>query len=451
MNQSLQAAIDAAGGVVPMLRNNKASAHAFPVQAEFTNWRSEQAAWRDSVVLLDQSHHMADLWISGPDAVKLVSDFGVNTFAGFGPNRAKQYVAVNAAGKVIGDAILFHLEEGRLDIVGHTTVLNWLQFNAEQGGYDVELERDDNSAVRRDAPPKEFRYEIQGPNAKALIEKASGQPFPDVKFFHMADLTIAGVAMKSLRHGMAGQPGLEMWGPWAEGERVLEALLEAGEGLDLQRAGAKAYSTANLESGWVPAPPPALWGDDMAAYRQWLPATAVGSLGGSMDSDDIDDYLLTPAELDYAKVVRFDHDFHGREALEAMADRPQRTKCSLIWNAQDIAVAMRSLFETDELPAKYIELPKARYGFYQADQVLDRDGGRVGVSMDVGYIPNERAFVSLAAIDAAHAAPGTEVSVLWGESPNTAKPGVEAHRQVSIRATVAPIPFARAARDDYRK
>ncbi|WP_239154521.1 hypothetical protein [Amycolatopsis sp. FDAARGOS 1241] len=46
---------------------------------------------------------------------------------------------------------------------------------------------------------------------------------------------------------------------------------------------------------------------------------------------------------------------------------------------------------------------------------------------------------------------GTEVTVLWGEDPNSTKPGVERHRQVGIRATVAPAPYVQEVRDSYRK
>jgi hypothetical protein len=46
--------------------------------------------------------------------------------------------------------------------------------------------------------------------------------------------------------------------------------------------------------------------------------------------------------------------------------------------------------------------------------------------------------------------PGTEVSVLWGEEPNSAKPAIERHRQVEIRATVEPAPYIQKIRDSYR-
>ena len=119
-----------------------------------------------------------------------------------------------------------------------------------------------------------------------------------------------------------------------------------------------------------------------------------------------------------------------------------------MWNADDVVAAQRSMLE-EGTPAKYIDFPKARYGLYQVDRVL-RDGAEVGVSHDAGYITNEQAFVSLASIETAHAAPGTEVTVVWGEDPVSAKPAVEPHRQVQIRATVEPAPYSRFARENYR-
>jgi vanillate/3-O-methylgallate O-demethylase len=59
--------------------------------------------------------------------------------------------------------------------------------------------------------------------------------------------------------------------------------------------------------------------------------------------------------------------------------------------------------------------------------------------------------VSLATADSAVSDPGTRVSVLWGERPNSTKPAVEEHRQVEIRATVAPAPYVRYAREAYRR
>jgi glycine cleavage system aminomethyltransferase T len=448
-SESLQAAISGAGGAVEFLRNAQARPHTFPVQAEYSNWRSEQTSWRESCALLDQSHHMTDLFLRGPDALGLLERLAVNNFTGFTPGKAKQYVAVNAEGFMIGDAILFHLPDGSFDLVGHPMVLDWVQFHAVSEGLDVKLERDENSIVRSAGPPKQYRFELQGPTAAAIIEQLTGRELPDVKFFNMASFEIAGLNVDALRHGMAGQPGFELFGPWEQGERIREALLEAGREHGLVPVGSRAYSTANLESGWVPAPFAAIFsGEGTQSYREWLPAARAGSLAGSFSSAEVEDYYLTPYELGYGKVISLEHEFTGRDALAALAAEDAREKVTLVWNPDDVAATIGSVLQEGDA-AKFIEFPKARYGLYQVDSVL-LDGEQIGVSHDCGYIYNERSFASLASIDTAQAAVGAEVTVLWGESPNSHKPAVEPHTQVEIRATVAPAPLVSFARSTYR-
>ena len=68
---SLQTKMSDSGDVVGMLRNSKIGMYVYPVVAsEFTNWRDEQRAWRETAVLFDQSHHMDELIVDGPDAAR---------------------------------------------------------------------------------------------------------------------------------------------------------------------------------------------------------------------------------------------------------------------------------------------------------------------------------------------------------------------------------------------
>ena len=48
----------------------------------------------------------------------------VNNFKDFEVNRGKQYVASNYEVYLIGDAILYCLDENRFDLVGHAMVPN---------------------------------------------------------------------------------------------------------------------------------------------------------------------------------------------------------------------------------------------------------------------------------------------------------------------------------------
>ena len=324
MAQNLETLLKTVRNPVDLLRNSQVGAYVYPVvPTEFSNWRSEQNAWRDTAVLFDQSHHMAELTLKGPDALKLVSHTTINSFANFTPNRAKQMVPCSYDGYVIGDGILFYLDQDEFLFVGRAPTVNWLQFHAETGGYKVDFIRDDRSpshprgkAVFR----RHYRFQIQGPNAAQVLAKVHGGPVPDVKFFHMDYLNVGGRKVRALRHGMAGAPGLEIWGPYEEGDEVREIIVEAGREFGLVQVGTRAYATNALESGWIPSPLPAVYtGEKMKKYREWLPAGGYegsGSIGGSFVSDNIEDYYLTPYALGYGPFIKFDHDFIGREALE---------------------------------------------------------------------------------------------------------------------------------------
>src|SRR5438552_6023503 len=332
--------------------------------------------------MFNQSHHMTDLYVEGPDALKLFSDLGINAFKNFKINQAKQFVACNHSGYVIGDAILFYLGENKFNLVGRPPAADWVQYNLETRRYKVSAERDERSAVNQ-GRRKVFRYQVQGPNALKVMEKVKGKPAPDVRFFNMDVFTIAGRSVRALRHGMVGQPGWELFGPWEHGDEVRNAIVEAGQEYGIRQVGARTYPTTCLESGWIPSPVPAIYaGDDMKAYRQWLTATsyeAMASLGGSFYSKNIEDYYLNPYDLGYGPFVKFDHDLVGRAALEKMAGNQRRKKVTLVWNGQDIKNVFGSLFDGGGDIAKYIDLPLANYSTLPYDKVL-KGGKTVGVS-----------------------------------------------------------------------
>ena len=316
--KSLQQVMDAAGNPVEMMRNSKIGAYIYPVVApEFTNWRDEVIAWRESAVMFDQTHHMDNLIIKGPDAKKLVSYTAINSLENFPVNRAKQYVPVTPDGFVIGDGILFHEEQDQLTYVGRAPATNWLKFHAETGGYDVELIEDRRSPSRPmgKAVSREYwRLQIQGPKAWDVIEKVNGGPVEQLKFFHMDTMNVAGTQVRTLRHGMAGAPGLELWGDYKDYDKVREAIMEAGAEFGLAAVGARAYSSNTLESGWIPSPLPAIYSGDgmLADYRAWLGADsyeANNAIAGSFVSSDIADYYTTPWELGYGNFIKYDHDF----------------------------------------------------------------------------------------------------------------------------------------------
>jgi len=437
-----------------MMRNSQLGPYVYPVvPSEFSNWREEQRAWRETCVLFNQSYHMADMWIKGPDAIKLLSATGINSLANFNVNKAKQFVGCNHDGYVIGDAILFYLDKDELLLVGRPSIHNWVQYHAEKDKYNVSLSRDERS-IARDVPivRRLYRYQIQGPKAADVIRKLNGGTVPEIKFFNLGEITIAGRKVRALRHGMAGEPGLEIWGPHEEREEIRAAVVAAGQEFGLRQVGSRAYATNTLESGWIPSPMHAVYsGEKMKAYRQWLPGAgyeATASLAGSFYSDNVEDYYLTPWDLGYGFMVKFDHDFTGREACEQVAKNPRRKKVTLAWNGDDVTRVMGSLFQKGD-HYKVIDLPLTNYASLSYDKAM-KGGKMVGFSTFSSYSYNERAMLSLGIIDVEHAEVGTELTMVWGEEGGgSSKPTVERHKQTEIRVKVGPVPYSQDARETY--
>ena len=457
--KNLEEKIKASGNIVDMMRNSQIGAYVYPVVApEFANWRDEQRAWKETCVLFDQSHHMVNLIVEGPDALKLISHLSTNSFKNFTVDKAKQMAPVNYNGQVIGDGILFYLADNQLCFVGRNPTANWIQYNAQAGKYDVKVEYDDRSPSRPMGKPvmrKWYRYQIQGPNAHEVIKKLNGGTMPDIKFFNMGHIMIAGRKVRALRHGMAGAPGLEVWGPYEEQDDIRNAILEAGKDWGIVPVGSRAYATNTLESGWIPSPVPAVYtGDKMKAYREWLPGTsyeANASLGGSFVSKNIEDYYTTPYELGYDSFTKFDHDFIGKEALQDMQGKVHRKKVTFAWNDDDVKKIWASQLAPAGENYKFIDLPLSNYASSSFDAVMDK-GKVIGASMFSGYSFNERKMLSLGFVEEKYAKPGTQLTLVWGEeNGGTKKTTVERHKQFEMRIEVGPTPYGSQARETYHQ
>ena len=109
--ETLQQKLDRFSSPLEMLRTSQMGPYQFPIPSEFSNWREEQRAWRESIALMDQSFHMTDLYVEGPDVVPFLSGLAINGFSGFGDGKAKQLVCCAPSGHIIGDLVLMGLGE----------------------------------------------------------------------------------------------------------------------------------------------------------------------------------------------------------------------------------------------------------------------------------------------------------------------------------------------------
>jgi vanillate/3-O-methylgallate O-demethylase len=434
---SLQDGIDQAGSPIELLWQTDPAPWTPPlVEPEYVGWRQEQAAWQSSVAIMDLSYHMWDTYIEGPDATRMLRDLSANNYAKFAVNQAKQFVPVTEEGLLVGDGILLRRGENAYTLTGRPTAQMWITFHAQ--GYDVALTSDPDCQRDRTHRKKLFRYQIQGPRALELIESAFGAPIPETPFFHATPVTLDGRHFRALRHGMAGQAGYEFLGDQADAAAVKEALMRSGEPLGLVHVGALAYPSAQTESGWIPAPTPAIYtAPSLLAYRKWLSLNTPDGrqpIHGSFFSANIEDYYRSPYELGYGRSISFNHDFLGRDALEKSKVDIRRTKVTLVLDPGDT----RRVFGDD-------------YVLTRASQRVEAGSALVGATEFSARNDPAGTILSLAVIDKEHAAPGAEVTVVWGDHPG---PGTAPDADLGfprLRATVRPVPFNEWARANYRR
>lgn len=455
-SESLQDFIDRTPDLVGHLYNDANPMHSSravgkkgaSVPPAFSNWRDEQAAAAETAVLLHQSHNMPALFVKGSDALKLLKSIAVNTFDNYSLDRAKQFIACTPGGHLIGDCILYRHGEESFELVSGAPVQNWVEYQAKQGGYNVDLLRDESSNNNPTGTRVRYRFELAGPNAKPIFDRVVDGDTPEIPFFRTRVVRIGGRDVMALRHGMTGSFAVELSGPFADEDAVRSIVLEAGQEFGLKPMGMTAYYS-NLQSGWMAYPVPGIFTDPaLEDYRRYLPAMTFETnfeLGGSYVASDIGEYYFTPFDLGYGNVIKFNHDFHGREALAQLPEEAKRTKVTLVWDRDDLQRVLKSQFGSGPR-YKAIEFPIVNYAWSQYDEVRAHNGDLVGVSRHAAYQNPLGDVISLAVMNHGQATVGSEVVITWGE-PNggSRKSQVERHEQTTIRARIAPAPYDREA------
>jgi len=413
--------------IVEFLRNAQPAYHPGWGGPEYTSWQDEQMSWKTTCYVGDWSF-LWDLEVSGPDALKVFRDTGVNSVENFAIGQAKHLVQCNTIGKVVAEGVVMRMAEDRFRTQSSTAF--WTAFNLERGSYDA-----------RWREIKTFQLQVSGPKALAVCEKVTGESLRDIKFMHFRRVAIAGCEAYAVRQGMAGEIGFEFHGAQADKAAVLAAILTAGEEFGIRRLGRRTAMINHLEAAF----PTGLWHylanaftPDTEGYREFIEthfdtSGIAPTLHGSFQSEDIHEYTFSPFELGWAKCVKFDHEFVGRAALEReLAEDNYRRRVTLEYNSDDIVKIYASLFGQDE-PYEYIDIPHPQRWGAWTDAVLQNDRP-MGIASMPGYSYFFRRMLALAFVDKRVAQPGSQVQVLWGE------PG---KRQTLIRATVAPAPYKR--------
>lgn len=402
---------------------------------EYTDWIDESLSWKKDCYVGDWSF-LDELHVEGPDALRLFSDFCVNSFEKFGLGQAKHVIACNTAGKVIGEGILMRLGEQKFEFQALGPVTDWFEYNCKKGDY----------AALATIGRAKFKFQVSGPKALYLLEELTQQGLRDIKFMHVKNVDMKLCDARFLRQGMAGEIGFEIQGPLEQSREAMKVIMAVGGSYNVRRLGTRTAMINHLEACFPTVTHdylPAVCEPDERDFYEYVASSARRIPGrmwtldgclkvkGSFEADDVSAWYRSPVELAWARNIKFDHDFYGRAALEVEVASPKRKIVTLEWNGEDCADVQSSLYRGDEQPYDFMDMPRQHNFGMNAHKVL-KDDQPVGVATSRSFSIYFRKMLSHCVIDIAHSAPGTPVTVIWGD------PGT---RQREIRATVAPSPY----------
>ena len=375
--------------------------------------------------------------VYGPDVTKFFNSICTNDFTKLGLTGIRHAVICNEKGHILTDGVALKVAENRV----RTYWLNPpLQYLAETSGMDIQVE---------DMTGREYFIQIDGKRSLEILEDAFQADMHDIKFARHRIQMVDGKSVRVLRLGMSGNLAYEIHGDMADFAEIYGKVWASGQKFGAQKLGLHAYNLFNhTEAGFpnINLHYPLPWFESdagMAKYMYEHPMQAFYNikreLKGSV-GDDLETRFMTPFDVGWDFLVKFNHEFTGRAALEELAKQRRRTPVTLEWNPQDVAAVYATMLTPGEQPCEDITIQGSSFsntrpageGFtYRADKVFCGDE-EVGISSGRIHSYTYNSMISLGFIKPELAVEGKELTVLWG-TPGT--------RQMKISAKVARFPY----------
>ena len=264
----------------------------FEMPLYFSSIKDEHLAVRKSVGLFDVSH-MSNVWITGKDAMKLLSLCTVADVPKYEKNQSQYTVILRENGTIIDDTIFMNLGDKYMLIPNagmSTIVTKWLNEKAKE--YKLSAKAED---VSRDF----VILAVQGPRSRETLQKITKIDINNVKFFGCLYGEIAGEECIISHTGYTGELGFELQiTPTKKAEIVFNEIIQAGKEYGIKPIGLGARDTLRLEKCFI------LAGNDFEGGR-------------------------TPLEATLSWLIHWDHEFIGKDALLKQKEKGdyQRLTC----------------------------------------------------------------------------------------------------------------------------
>jgi glycine cleavage system aminomethyltransferase T len=383
---------------------------------EFTHWMDEGRSFHDTAYIGDWSG-LTKVRVTGPQALDFLGRIGTNDLSAFEIGQIKHHIQTTPEGKVAAEGVLYRTSQNDFRYMGGNGA--WMDYSCREGEWDAQ------TVVES---PDLFIFEVQGPQSLPILEAATGESLRDIAFNRCRPTTVAGVDLLVLRTGISGELGYELHGPSEHAALVWQTVVEAGQEFGIALLGARAQIISHTEAGIATNTLDYITASEGTAGQS--PVNNGSGIIGSAATGDVRDFFRSPYELGFGSRVAIDaHDFVGREALVAERDAggPVRRLGGLVWNSDDVVDVFASLFRA-EGPVP-MEMPRIRT--LEASRIVV-GGEVVGCATSRVYSPHLRQMISLCHLDRRFLAPGTDVTVIWGDAGGP---------QADIRAEVIELPF----------
>lgn len=411
----------------------------------YTNWMEETQSWKKSCYLhVFLSGGMACMKVKGPDAEKLMSENFVNNFKleKFPVGAAKHTIACTKEGYIGMHGMSLRVAEDEFDTYSLDPEI---PMAIASGKYNVDM-----TPAEYD---KDFVFQIAGPRSLEVVENVLREDIHDLKFMRFRYTSVLGRKVRVLRMGMGGTLAYELHGSVEDAIPVYEEVMRVGKQYDIKRLGILSYMCNHTENGFgqstwhfvcaYPDDPEVskyyaklFSGDEEAPSQNYDMSNDSIPLYGSMSDQGIKAYYANPIELGWSRLIAWDHDFVGKEALQKIAaDEKTRVCVTLEWNPEDIVKIFAAYYDDDpEVPDQMVFPENYLQGNYGnlSDKVVDADGNMIGRSAGCVYTRFYKRTISMGLVDPKFAELGTEVTVIWGTAGT---------RQIPIRAKVARFPY----------
>jgi glycine cleavage system T protein (aminomethyltransferase) len=366
----------------------------YAVSVYETHHEHEYNAIRNAAALIDITPLFKYL-VTGRDATRLVNRVIARDIEKVGVGQVIYACWCDEEGKVIDDGTISRLAESTYRCTAADPNLRWFRQNAL--GLDVSIE---------DISEKVAALALQGPTSARLLKKVADADIQNLKYFRVAQGSIAGVPVDISRTGYTGDLGYEIWIPWAEAVKVWDAVAEAGREFDARPTGMLALDVARIEAGLL------LTDVDYISSKKAL----------------IDSQKYSPYEIGLGRLVHLEKEhFIGRSALLAEQRRGTRRQLAgleIDWT--EVEKQFESVGMAPQVPSTASRVAVPVY-----------DGWRqVGKATSTTWSPILKKMIALASVSAEHAELGTRLHMEFT---------VEAVRH-KVTATVVGLPFFKPAR-----